>query len=275
MTIGFWNLNNKDLSDLLSLFVVDNDIDLLYLAEVDPNTVLDFIKKINTLLKVDKFQQITCSKDKLVILSRYSNSVFEDKSNLYNSERLIAHKVKIPSIIELNVIGLHFHSKNNWSDVSLAMECATVANAISKVEYDTKNTNTLVIGDFNMNPFEAGMIAANGLHAISELDYAVKQGNGREIDNTRYPYFYNPMWNFFGDYTVPFGTYYYRTSGNVSYEWHIFDQVLIRPSLKKYLGKNYVSIVTRIGTESLLSKMNRPDNKDYSDHLPITIKLKL
>lgn len=275
MTIGFWNLNNKDLSDLLGVFVIENDIDILYLAEAEPDTIAAFIKKTNAILNGNEFHQMVCSKDKLIILSRFKKAVFEDKSSVYRTSRMIAHKLKIPAIIELNIIGIHFHSKNNWTDVSLAMECATVANAIHQVEVDSQQTNTILIGDFNMNPFEAGMIAANGLHAISELEYASKKDKGREIDNIHYPYFYNPMWNFFGDYQIPYGTYYHRTAGNVSYEWHIFDQVLVRPSLKKYLGKNYVQIITKIGTESLLNSLNRPDKNDYSDHLPITLTLKL
>ena len=275
MTIGFWNLDKKELSDLMIDFVIEWDIDLLFLAEATPETTAAFLRKSKSTIKGDGFRQIACRKDKVILLSRFNDTLFEDKSSLYQSQRMVAYKLKIPSVGALNIIGLHFHSKKNWSDISLAMECATLANNIAVVENNCACNDTILIGDFNMNPFESGMVAANGLHSVIDLDYAVGKSNGREIDNIHYPYFYNPMWNFFGDHKQPLGTYYNRASGNVSYEWHIFDQILIRPSLKKYLFNDYIKIVTRIGTKSLLNSLRRPDRSDCSDHLPITITLKL
>lgn len=262
MKIAFWNINKKELSDLIVMFTVENDIDILYLAEVEVNTVSNFLHKINLFSKTNQYKRIDCSKDKIILFSRYSDKLFDDKSSLYKSSRLVAHKIKIPETIELNLVGIHFHSKNNWSDSSLAMECATVSNSISIIESESNNPNTIVIGDFNMNPFEIGMIATNGLHAIPDLEYAARNIIGREVDDTYYPFFYNPMWNFFGDNVEPFGTFYYRSSGNVSYEWHVFDQVLIRPTLRQHLEKDCIKIVTKIENDSLINSMKRPDSSD-------------
>ena len=277
MKIAFWNINKKELSDLIVDFALENDLDIICIAEAEEklSTISNFLLKINLKSSSNKYVQISSIKDKVIILTRYTNNIFEDKSSLYKSNRLVAQRIKIPTIFEINLIAIHFHSKNNWTDISLAMECATAANAIATVERNTKNTNTILIGDFNMNPFESGMVAANGLHAIPDLEYAIKNIKGREIDDTYYSFFYNPMWNFFGDYIEPIGTYYYRASGNVSYEWHIFDQVLLRPSFKNHLDKDSVKIITKIGSESLVNSLKRPDSSQYSDHLPIILDLKL
>jgi len=279
MNIGFWNVNSKkakkDLSDSLVDLTLEKDLDILCIAEILDNDTILFLKKINAKSKSQKYNQIKCSKDKLILISRNSGNIFEDKSQLYNSHRWIAHKVTIPSIITFNLISIHFHSKLNWSENSLALECVNLSRDIELVEKANQCINTILIGDFNMNPFENGLVAANGINAISDLDYASKNKNGRKIDGTYYKYFYNPMWNFFGDFKVPYGTHYCRVPGHISHEWHIYDQVILRPSLKQYLIKPFIEIVDKINADDLTKKYNRPDNVNYSDHLPIILKLKL
>lgn len=275
MNIGFWNLNKKNLSDLLVELVSSRDLDILVLAECKIGTTLDFLRKIKAVVKNHQYKLVPCSKDRLTIITRYDLNVFTDKSHLYKSTRFVAFTVRIPSIVEFNLMGIHFHSKVHWSDISLAMECATAARDISLVETETDNYQTIVIGDFNMSPFESGMVAANGFHALYDLNQLEAAPQGRTIDATHYPYFYNPMWNFLGDHNPPFGTIFYKQSGNVSYDWHIFDQVLFRPSVRKFLAKKYVEVISRINTYSLVNAMQRPDKDQYSDHLPILFSLNI
>jgi hypothetical protein len=52
------------------------------------------------------------------------------------------------------------------------------------------------------------------------------------------------------------------------------ELTIIRPSLKKYLKGDYVKIITRVGPEQLTGTFQRPDKKNYSDHLPITLQIK-
>lgn len=279
MNIGFWNVNSsdnkKDLSDSLVSLTIEKQLDIICIAEIKNATILSFLKKINKTGTTQKYVHIKSAKDKLTIISRYANTVFEDKSSLYASNRWTAHKVSIPSIINFNLITVHFHSKINWSEASLALECVNLSSDIAKIENDTKCSDTILIGDFNMNPFENGLVAANGINALADLNYASKRKAGRNIDGTKYKFFYNPMWNFFGDFKEPYGTHYCRVPGHVSHEWHIYDQVIFRPSLKQYLNKPFVEVVTKIYTNSLTKNFSRPDKVNYSDHLPIILKLKL
>jgi hypothetical protein len=138
----------------------------------------------------------------------------------------------------------------------------------------SKCSSSILIGDFNMNPFEKGLVASNGINAWQHLDYLKDNPKGREIDGSFYRYFYNPMWNYFGDFQIPFGTIYHRAPGHVSHEWNLYDQVIFRPELYNYVDKNSVQIVTNISGVSLLKDYERPYEK-YSDHLPITFELKI
>lgn len=57
---------------------------------------------------------------------------------------------------------------------------------------------SLVIGDLNANPFDAGIAGVYGLNANLSRDI-VRRGDGqRQLHGRSYPFFYNPMWHFFG-----------------------------------------------------------------------------
>lgn len=276
MKIGFWNVGTKnDLSDMLVSWTNERQLDIICLAEVSDNVKLSFLKKINKSGTTKSFKQVKCAKSKITIISSYSASVFKDKSHKYSSGRWTAHKIQIPGLITFNLLAVHFHSKVNWSEASLSLECVNFSRDIELIESITKCKNTVLIGDFNMNPFENGLVAANGINAIPDLEYASKRKKGRRIDGINYNYFYNPMWNFFGDFNKPYGTHYCRPSGHISHEWHIYDQLILRPSMKQYFDKPFVEITTNISGSSLITNLKRPDNKNYSDHLPIIFNLKI
>jgi hypothetical protein len=273
MNIGFWNINKKDISDLLVDFVNEQQLDILLIAESEEKTILDFLIKNNKKNSSRLFNQISSDNTKVSFLSSYPISQFVNKSKLFISQRWSAYQIEIPTIIKLNIFPVHFHSKVNWSESSLALECVNFSRDIEIVEKKTGCFDSILIGDFNMNPYENGVVSANGIHAIQDLEYAGNRPKGREIDGIHYNYFYNPMWNFFGDFKKPFGTHYYRTSGFISQEWNIYDQVIFKASLKKFLFGDYVQIITNIAGENLIKAFNRPDKQNFSDHLPIIFKL--
>jgi hypothetical protein len=139
------------------------------------------------------------------------------------------------------------------------------------VEKEIGHSRTILVGDLNMNPFDRGLAGTIGLQAV--MSQEVAKGENREINEEKYPYFYNPMWSLFGDLTPgPPGTYYYdKRERYLRYYWHMFDQVLIRPSLLDRFSSGDLKILTSIGNLSLMSPTNgRPS---LSDHLPIFFKL--
>ena len=85
--------------------------------------------------------------------------------------------------------------------------------------------------------------------------------------------FYNPMWNFLGDFHEPYGTYYCNTGDAVNPYWNIYDQVLIRPALRKRFADGELRVLT--GTERIsLLDVNRHPDRSISDHLPIMFEIK-
>jgi hypothetical protein len=122
-----------------------------------------------------------------------------------------------------------------------------------------------------MNPFDEGVIGAPALHAVMTRKLAERKE--RRVVGTSYRFLYNPMWGFFGDRTIgPPGTYYHRAATVGDLFWHMFDQVLLRPSLM-YLLRDLV-ILDQIDGESLLSHpVGLPRDAACSDHLPLAFRL--
>jgi len=147
-----------------------------------------------------------------------------------------------------------------------------LARYVHEAELKVGHTRTIIVGDLNMNPFEAGVTGSEGLHAVMGRKEAEK--GSRIVQGESCKFFYNPMWSKFGDTdSTPAGTYFYNSSNPVNYYWNIFDQFLIRPSLLKFLDRDAVQVVSELQGKSLLTSAGRPDRKSMSDHLPIVCHL--
>ena len=148
-----------------------------------------------------------------------------------------------------------------------------LAKEINRVEEGVGHERTVLVGDFNMNPFEEGMTGAPALHAVMTRKLAERID--RVVQGTAYRFFYNPMWGFFGDRTIgPPGTYYHRSATVGDLFWHMIDQVLLRPDLMDLLQD--LAILEGVGGERLLTQpAGLPRDTACSDHLPLAFRLDL
>ena len=149
-----------------------------------------------------------------------------------------------------------------------------VATEISRelAEYEDKEgcQDTILVGDLNMNPFDPGMVIVSGFHATMTKQIATLPD--RKWREQKFRRFYNPMWGLFGDRTPgPAGTHYWTSSITSNQHWHMFDQVLLRPSIMDRLKS--IQILDHDGRERLVDENNLA-TKDYlSDHLPIHFEI--
>jgi hypothetical protein len=72
------------------------------------------------------------------------------------------------------------------------LECTELARTIGDEERHAGHSRTIVVGDFNMNPFEKGLVGASGLRAT--MARTVAERASRVIQGKPYSFFYNPMW---------------------------------------------------------------------------------
>ena len=164
---------------------------------------------------------------------------------LFESHRISIRRLALPEHESILVAAAHLPSKVGFSEESLLVESVHLAQSIDQVESSEGHQRTILLGDLNMNPFEAGMIIAGGLHAV--MSRRVASRKTRTVQQQKYKYFYNPMWSYFGDNGEAGGTYYYESTEHLCYYWNLFDQVLLRPDLLKGFAPENVRIPTSIG----------------------------
>ncbi|MBU5256838.1 endonuclease/exonuclease/phosphatase family protein [Tissierella praeacuta] len=263
MNYLFWNTNKKPVNNVIMKMIIDLECDVIGLAEYTDN-IQELIGELwikgHYLYEVP---QIGC--DRIHILTRFE---LED-INHYNEQSFFTIK-EIPhaTLGRHMVVFVHLASKLHVNEYDHISQVVELKSAIEESEIKADNKKTIVVGDFNMNPFEEPMIMAQGLHSLSCRKVASKID--RIVRGKHYSMFYNPMWNFLGDNMTPPGTYYYSKAIQANYFWNTFDQVLIRPELINQLDIDSIKIVNEISSFRLDNRVGMPK---LSDHYPLFFKL--
>lgn len=266
----FWNLANQPLQRSVSRLALLHEIDVIVLVECEilPATVLLELNANQGSL-YDYAPGIGCERVKL--FTKFHRKLIPP---IYEEDRLTIRQLQLPGLQDVLVTAVHFPSKLFWSDDSQAAECARLSQEIRRAEARIGHMRSILVGDLNMDPFEAGVINANGIHATMSRQIAKRRE--RVVQGQSYPFFYNPMWNLLGDVsrTSP-GTFYYGSSEHRVYFWHMFDQVLVRPDLQDQFQSESLQILVSDGVDSFVTENGLPDHRDKSDHLPIMFDLLL
>ena len=282
MNILFWNIQKKSsFFDTIVDIVNEEEIDILLLTEF-PYLGLDGNPQDYISLMRSKLQdRIHISYDYFVSTKKrvevfYKNSVV-NLSEMKDMPLISGCKIQRPGGSDkISLVFFHLESKVNYDTDEQSESAEDVREEIESYEKDYQSDRkTIVCGDFNMNPFERGMVKAKGFHAV--MDEKTARRKSRKYKNKEYHFFYNPMWGFLGDLGrgEVSGTYYYGKSRHIMYFWNLFDQVLVRPEALRHFDKDSLKIVTKKnGKYNLLSKSGGL-SKHYSDHLPIKYTINL
>jgi hypothetical protein len=220
---------------------------------------------------VSYFYNIDPVCDKIKMFSKFNDKFVRPiKSNL----RYTVREINVPTYPKFNLMCLHYQSKVNWDFSDQAAHSVELNSIINDFEIKTNSSLTLLIGDFNMNPFDFGMVQTTGLHSVMSKEIALKKS--RVVDGKEYPFFYNPMWSFYGDHGKGKvnGTIYNTLSKPINYFWNIFDQILIRPDFINFVDEDKIEIITELDNHTKLLKKSQIIDDSISDHLPISITIK-
>jgi hypothetical protein len=269
ITFLFWNLNHKLLDDHVARLASRHEVDIIILAEcaIPERVIIDALYWQTG----RRFHLPFSMCEKIRIFTGFPKRFLKARCE---RERFTIRRLGLPEIDEILIVATHFPSKLFWSKEDQALECGRLAEEIRRIEREEGHSRTLLVGDLNMNPFEDGVASAIGLHGVMTRKIAARQK--RVVQDREYPFFYNPMWNLFGDATEgPAGTYFDRRSGHVCFFWNMFDQVLLRPDLLPFFRIEELKILTDDGEMSLISKTGLPNVSAASDHLPLLFRLNL
>lgn len=263
----FWNANGRSSVEPVIDVVREHEVDVVVLAEwPSPRELLEGLNSDGPV----RFHLPLNLSERLVFLVGAPSGSF---ASVHDGSGVAIRRFAPPIGLDVTIVALHLPSKRFLSDEEQSLLSTRVARLIERVENDIGHRRTLVIGDLNMNPFEAGVAGSEGFHGV--MSRAVADREVRTVVGEERRFFYNPMWSLLGDGSPgPPGTYFYQSSSPVSFFWNTFDQALMRPDLARAFESGDVEIVTSARGMSLLTARGTP-NVDVSDHLPIIVTVRV
>lgn len=261
MRVLFWNTHkNEKINIILKELILENHISIVALAEYTAD-IDDLISAVHLQGKhLKKYTTIGC--DRLKILGTIENVQPGDQST-HASIQIINEK-DILCCVHLQSKGYPDHEERRNITIN------QITNEICALETKLGTENSIIVGDFNVNPFDSACIGARNFHSLPI--YETTANKSRRVSGQDFRMFYNPMWNLLGDFNQPYGTFYYNGSTSDNIFWNIYDQVIIRPSLRKRFIDSSLKIVTETQTKYLLDTKGHPQ-KTISDHLPIIFEI--
>ena len=268
MKIGFWNIAKNESTVLLDLIgYLSKDLDIFVLLEC-VFTTSEILLKLNSVKTTFFFSPAYIPNTFFHVFTRSSDELSKP---IQESRRLVARNIITPSGWNFTLLLIHYQSKLYWNSASQDAHSHEIKQFIDQVESLVNHDRTIIIGDFNMNPFQNGMVQTTGLHATMDRKLSLK--GSRTVGEKEYKFFYNPMWSFFGEKGkgLTNGTFYNYSADPVCNFWNIFDQVLIRPSILGEFNEDSLNIITEINGVNLL-KVDGTIDKIVSDHLPVSFE---
>jgi Endonuclease/Exonuclease/phosphatase family len=263
----FWNLARKVPAAIVGDACHENNIDIVLLAESDVASS-EPLRSLNSKGEFRFTEFVGAIPSAIRFYSRLPRTSVHAA---FDDGRVAIRRVRPPLGCELLVVACHLPSKVYRDPEEQYYRIRKLRQDIVNAEQTAKHQNSMVIGDLNLNPFEDGMTAADGMHAVMDKEIAAR--NPRAVQGQKWDFFYNPMWSRLGDESRgPSGTFLYQRSGSlVNYYWNTFDQVLLRPALLPFYHQDNLQVLTRINDTSLVAQ----NSISVSDHLPIVIRSKL
>jgi len=262
----FWNVGRKPISAILRTLTTLEEVDVVILAELQDDPIA-LLAALNAETADLQYCPGICP-----LLHFYTRFDHRFLKPAREARRYSIRTLSMPAREELLIAAAHLPSRMQFGETDIGVECQLLAKEIGAEEDVQGHTRTLLIGDFNLNPFDDGIVLTTGFHASMSQEVARK--GSRTVQGNRYRFFYNPMWSVMTDRDGnTAGTYYYDKAQHKNFFWNTFDQVLLRPALLGGFRHDKLRVLTTIGTQCLVDAEGRPDTKIASDHLPLMLEL--
>lgn len=265
MNFIFWNTKNTDrTAEIVDLFL-ENECDIAIFAEYnsDDKSILSSLLKNNQ--PCFFLPNIGCESIKIL-----TNKKLSDFSIRFETDRFSIREIKSSDCIPTLLCLVHLPSKLYMSNEDQKTVACYLKHDVENAEAAAKHENTIIVGDFNMNPFDSGMFFADALHSVPCKVIAKKEH--RVLSGRKHKFFYNPSWNLLGDRNASPGTYYLRTGSYSRMHWNVLDQVIMRPCISTRYIDGSLRIIPATQSTTLIDDQKKPY---LSDHFPIAFSIDL
>lgn len=256
MKIIFWNIKKLD-NSIISKYFSSLEADIFLFCEdgaVKKNDIKDRIQGLGyTLVETPGCNRVSVfCKDKLTTELNIQNYFFT--------------AMKISSDVEapFYMVALHINSQMYKSIDELGYYISKLRAQIDANIGASLSTEIVIIGDFNVNPFETAMIGFNGFCATNSRK---SRTHGKSIQETKELYI-NPTWELYSRKDYPGTKRYPRPSATAFdiIEWHYLDQVILSQKLNNSILIDKIAVIEKFSDIELLLE----GSVKYSDHLPIS-----
>ena len=257
MRLLFWNTyNNRDINKYIWGMVEENKIDIVILAEYNSD-----IKQLDQLLMNSSkrlHRWSTIGSERIKIWGNYID-VQPGIQDKYYSLQVVNG--------ECIICGVHmFSNMNGERNDERQVLAFQVMREIDELKKKINSDKVIIVGDMNESPYEKTCLSARGFHGLPAL--MEEDDKYRRVSGTIYEKMYNPMWNLFGDFSYPPGTYYLSESKLCTPSWYMIDQIIISHSMINILKRDDLKIIVECMGEKFYTKKKHPDKK-ISDHFPV------
>lgn len=269
LTVLLWNINDQPLGELIETLVVEHRVDVLVLVESRNVIPRNLLRRLG---KTAPFEYVP-SAARFGVYVRFSRSFMLPVRLPRQEGRMAFWRLAMPLRREILFGIVHGLDKRNHDAKTQRLFLRRAVEYVNWVESGLAHKRTVLLGDFNANPFEEAIASADGLHAIPMK--SVSGRTYRDVEKTRYEFFYNPMWSCYSVRNSPPATYYFYKYAAHELFWHMLDGVVIRPELLDCFPENELRILSQAGTRPLVTPAGMPDIDRASDHLPVLFRLDL
>ncbi len=181
----FWNIQGnkgkRNIQENVANIAKKHTIDVIILAEDKDNTSI--IRELNTPQVV--YSYIPNPNPKITFYTKLP------KSNITKIDskltRVNFYKLSTPNMSIL-IVGIHFLCKTTYREEDTAKtEVERIVEEIKKIQKQENCIQTIIVGDFNMNPFEIPMVRSKCFHAIMDKK---KQWKKHELSMVKHILFF-------------------------------------------------------------------------------------
>jgi hypothetical protein len=276
----FWNYryDGHDKEELLGRLILAEMVDVVILAEsmIDRESLLDRLKAAGRPYSVPR---IPHPNGRIEVLAGYPSDCFIDWAR--DQDRMWLRRFRVPGRVEILLGAVHLISGVHRDRLERRTAADAIARAVREAQREVGicHERTIIVGDFNLNPYDDGMIFPSGFGAMMTKDLVRKQklSHGGGLCGR----FYNPLWSRLGREITeaPPGTYYWNENREFNIYWNCIDQVLIGADLLDYFPTDRLRILTAIpgpeGPRSLIRETPGHWKIEISDHLPLIFDVDL
>lgn len=261
LNILFWNLRGNAIEDYVIECIVENDVDIAIFSEFGG---IDFNKIENSLGKMYMRVNGVMDDTKVSAMAKVNiciSSVQQEKRyNVYKIETVLNKYL---------LAGAHLEDRRNYETNDRINTIQHLIADIEKTEDIFTCDNTIVIGDFNANPYDEEVLSYYAFNAVL-FKKVIDKNEFTKWNGEKRKRFYNPILHYISEDTEMYGSFYFDSKFKTSY-WWCLDQVLVRKGLvNNVINMQYLK---NVGSRDLLKKTKIPNDK-ISDHLPLLVKLK-